>query len=66
MRMMFREVQLSTSNYDSLLVGWAPQEVQEDVVFSGGDSRYSAGDAAEARQTLIDKGWEITDGGQAP
>ncbi len=63
---MFSDNALSTSNYDALLTGWASQEVQDDVGFDGGDSQYSAGDAANARQSLIgDHGWEITDGGQA-
>ena len=56
---------LSTSNYDSLLQGWAPQSVNNGVSISFGNSRYSAGSAASARSTLVSKGWTITDGGQA-
>ena len=67
MRWMFDGVTLSTDNYDSLLIGWAEQEVQQGVQFDGGDSRYTTGDAAGARDTLVDSyEWEITDGGQVP
>ena len=56
---------ISTSNYDSTLIGWAPQNVQNGVNIHFGNSRYSAGSAASARATLVSKGWTITDGGQA-
>ena len=56
---------LSTSNYDSTLVGWAPQNVQNGINIHFGNSTYSAGSAASARATLVGKGWTITDGGQA-
>ena len=56
---------ISTSNYDSTLIGWAPQNVQNGVSIHFGNSRYSAGSAASARATLVSKGWTITDGGQA-
>lgn len=63
---MFNGVTLSTANYDAILTGWATQIVQNGVVFHGGNSQYSAGAAATARQSLIDDdGWTITDGGQA-
>lgn len=47
---MFKNVILSTANYDSLLVGWEAQAVQNDVIFSGGNSQYTAApsDAATA------------------
>jgi len=58
-------VTLSTSNYDSLLIGWEGQSVQNNVNFHGGNSKYSAGAAATARAALIsDHTWTITDGGQ--
>ena len=56
---------ISTSNYDSTLIGWAPQNVQNGVNIHFGNSTYSAGSAASARATLVSKGWTITDGGQA-
>lgn len=62
---MFTDATLSTGNYDSLLVGWESQNVQNNVNFSGGNSKYTLGSAAEAaRQRLItDHNWSITDGG---
>jgi hypothetical protein len=61
---MFYGVTLSTENYDSLLNGWSQRNLQSDVTFSGGDSKYSS-NAATAHQKLIDDfGWTISDGGQ--
>jgi len=63
---MFSGVTLSTPNYDSLLIGWAQLSLQNDVTFGAGNSQYSSGAAAEARQKIIaDFGWTITDGGEA-
>ena len=59
---MFDGVTLSMANYDALLNGWAPQDLQLGVMFSGGDSRYCAGAAAHANMTSND-GWDITDAG---
>ena len=62
---MFSGVTLSLSNYNALLTGWAAQTVKSGVSFDGGNSRYSSGAPATARQSLIDTyGWTITDGGQ--
>jgi len=59
---MFLGVTLSTSNYDSLLIGWDSQLVQNDVIFDGGNSEYCLG--ASARQDLNETyNWTITDGG---
>ena len=55
---------LSTSNYDSTLIGWSTQNVQNGVNISFGNSRYSIGSPTLARMALISKGWTITDGGQ--
>ena len=57
-------VTLSTSNYDSLLIGWEANSHQNNVTFSGGNSKYSAGAATTARAALETDGWTITDGGQ--
>lgn len=55
---------LSTANYDALLIGWESQTVQNGVTFDGGNSKYSAEAAAAARQILIDDhGCTISDGG---
>jgi len=59
-------VTLPTTQYDQLLINYEAQSVQNNVSFSGGNSQYSAGAAATARQALIDDHtWTITDGGQA-
>ena len=61
---MFSNVQLSTPNYDALLIGWDAQNLQTGVPFSGGNSTYCAG--AAARENMINAyGWSITDGGKA-
>ncbi|MDG5817063.1 InlB B-repeat-containing protein [Chitinispirillales bacterium ANBcel5] len=61
--MMFGGVNLSLENYDALLIGWAEQELQQNVYLSAGDNRYSQY-AADARDYLINNfGWRIEDGG---
>ena len=63
---MFANVTLSTANYDAILTAWALQTVQSNVLFSAGNSKYSAGAAATARASLInDDNWTITDGGMS-
>jgi len=56
---------LSTANYDALLIGWEAQDVQDDVPFHAGTSKYTSGGAAEAARTALinDHNWKITDGG---
>ena len=62
---MLYGVTLSTDNYDKLLIGWDAQTLQNGVIFDGGNSKYTAGAPADARQSMIDNdGWTITDGGQ--
>jgi hypothetical protein len=62
---MFYEAGLSTSNYDSLLTGWAAQPLQPGVTFSGGNSKYCSEAAKAARDKLISTNfWTITDGGE--
>jgi surface protein len=59
---MFTGAQLSVDNYDALLIGWGAQNVQDNLVFSGGYSQYCSG--GNYRDTLVVKyGWTITDGG---
>jgi hypothetical protein len=60
MDLMFAEATLCTDNYDNLLNGWAPQAVKTGIAFYGGYSNYSTAGAA-ARDTLIRKGWTISD-----
>ncbi len=58
---MFNGVTLSTANYDALLIGWQNQPHNNNVAFSGGNSKYCTGQTA--RTSLITNGWTITDGG---
>ncbi|MBI9068996.1 MAG: BspA family leucine-rich repeat surface protein, partial [Salinivirgaceae bacterium] len=61
---MFNNVTLSTTNYDAILIAWAAQTLQSGVSLNGGNSQYTCGTAANARQNLIDNhNWTITDGG---
>ncbi len=61
---MFVGHALSLANYEGLLNGWGVQNVQNNVVFDGGDSQYAGFAATTRRNALIlNKGWTITDGG---
>jgi len=62
---MFANVTLSETNYDALLIGWDTQNIQPNMVFSGGNSQYCTPAAITARANMIaSDGWTITDGGQ--
>jgi len=64
MGMMFGASNLSTTNYDALLNGWAAQTVQNAVPFDGGNSQYSSAALSARNDSLIGVyGWTITDGG---
>lgn len=55
---------LDTTTYDSLLIGWASQNLQSNVSLNMGGSQYSSGAAATARETIrTTYSWTITDGG---
>ncbi len=64
---MFNGVTLSTTNYDSLLIGWANfSTLQYNVTFDAGGSIYTSGGAAEnaKKDILVDTfNWIISDGG---
>jgi len=61
---MFDGVALSTVNYDALLMGWATQTLQSNVVFDGGNSSYCNGEAARTILTDNPNNWLIRDGGK--
>lgn len=61
---MFGGVTLSTVNYDALLIGWNAQNLQPNVTFSGGNSRYCGGAVAKANMIASDN-WSVSDGGSA-
>ena len=56
---------LDTATYDALLIGWASQNVQNNVNLNMGNSQYtSGGDAESALNTLTNTyNWTISDGG---
>jgi hypothetical protein len=59
---MFNGIQLSTVNYDALLIGWGAQALQNGVPFSGGNSFYCAGEVAR-NNMMSAYSWTITDNG---
>lgn len=66
---MFYGVTLSISNYDNTLIGWntivVPEtQIQTGVSFSGGNSKYCAGEAAKDNLTNpLGHSWTIIDEG---
>lgn len=54
-----------TSDYDTILIGWESQDVNDNVEINFGNSTYtSGGAAANARSRLInDHNWSISDNG---
>jgi hypothetical protein len=58
---------LPTSRYDALLINYEAQAPNTGLNFSGGNSKYTAGGAAEAARTSLENtyNWTITDGGPA-
>ena len=53
----------STENLDKIYNKWSQQNVYPSINISFGNTQYSSAGAA-GRQSLIDAGWTITDGGQ--
>lgn len=52
------------TNYNNLLKEWSSlSNLKTSVTFHAGSSNYSGTAATNARNTLIQKGWTITDGG---
>jgi len=61
---MFQDVTLSSTNYDSLLIGWDALTLQPNLIFHGGNSTYCSTAAQTARANMIASDfWNITDGG---
>lgn len=58
---MFRDVTISTTNYDAMLASWSLLNLRNDTYFDAGNSIYTN---QGARQSIIDNfNWVITDGG---
>ena len=65
---MFLNVTLDTDNYDAILISWAAQTVQSNVVFHAGNSKYTGGGAVAAARAVLTgapNNWVIADGGIA-
>jgi surface protein len=64
MASMFFGVALPMTSYEDMLIGFAAQNVQSNITFHGGNSRYCSAAAQAAREVLINTyNWTITDGG---
>jgi surface protein len=60
---MFANTALGIENYDSLLIGWSSQILQDNVPFNAGLSEFCF--ATEAKDSIVNTfGWIITDGGE--
>lgn len=58
--------EMSTENYNKLLIEWSKRNLQENIIFNGGASKYDLGYPEERRQFIIDEfGWTIEDGGSS-
>lgn len=62
---MLTSTTLTTAFYNNMLISWASQNLQNDLMFHAGwNNKYSPGDASDARQSIIDNyNWSIFDGG---
>lgn len=63
MRDMLNNTALSTSNYDSLLIGWASQTLRSNVTLGVTGTNY-CGASAERQQLIDNFNWTINDAGQ--
>ena len=62
---IFLGVQLSTTNYDNLLIGWASLDtLSSSAVFHAGTSTYCLGENARNDTLIGTYSWDITDGGK--
>ncbi len=62
---MFFGVTLPDTLYDSILINWSAQSLQNGVSFSAGNSSYCSVQAAAARAAIIlNFSWAISDAGQ--
>ena len=62
---MFNGVTLSNANYEGLLIGWNNQDLNQNIVFDGGNSNYFSNESVAAKHNMItNDNWTITDGGK--
>lgn len=64
MSYMFYGIALSTENYSNLLYSWSALNLQENVTFDGGNSKYSPNVSGNRESIISDYHWVITDGGE--
>ncbi len=62
---MFQGVTLPTALWSNLIIATEANNINSNVTWSGGLSKYNAS-AQAARDNLVARGWTITDGGLAP
>jgi len=61
---MFKNVALSSSNYDAILVGWGSQTLQQNVTFDANLAKYCSIASQTARNNMINTyNWTINDAG---
>jgi surface protein len=60
---MFYDAGLSVGNYNSLLISWAGENVQNNVQFNAGSSRYTSAAVSSRSHLTGVHSWTITDGG---
>ena len=66
MNSIFDQTNMSTQNYDALLLAWSVQNLEFDVRFSAVNITFSSA-SEDARNKLIEfYNWEISDGGIVP
>ncbi len=63
MELMLNGISLSTANYDATLANFDSQVTVNGIVFHAGNSKYCN---VAAHNSLMNKGWTITDGGLDP
>ena len=59
---LFYNVTINTDRYSKLLIDLDAYNLNNNVEFHGGYSKYNSS-AVSARANLIDRGWDVTDGG---
>lgn len=66
MSLMFSGITLSPVNYDSILISWSEQNLQNGIAFHAGNSQYSPSSQI-ARDILTEvHGWTVSDYGVLP
>jgi surface protein len=63
MTSMFEGTTLSSANYNSLLNGWAAEEVHNSITFNAGNSKYTSAALLSRNHLTATHSWTISDGG---